>query len=371
MQVVDVLNLLNKWAPLTYSEEFDNTGLLVGSSHTKVKGILVCLDTLDTVVEEAVKNDCNLIVSFHPIIFSGLKSLSPKDHVTKSVTKAIKNDVAIIAVHTALDNLPGGVSGTMAKVLGLENTQVMMPKEGVMYKLITYAPSMVANQVREALFAAGAGALGLYQHCSFNSQGTGTFFPKKGAKPSVGKIGLQHEEAETQIQVSFLRHQKSAIIKSLKSVHPYQEVAYDILKLNLTCPDIGMGILGSLRKPTSIKTLLAKLKKDFNCVSIKHSKIHKQQVSKIAVLGGSGSFAIDRSKELGADVYITADLKYHDFFKGGDDFILIDIGHYESEQFTKDLIVDYLSKKITNFAPALPSMKVLKSNVKTNPISYY
>ena len=371
MQVADVLNLLDQWAPLAYSEEFDNTGLLVGSPNAEVTGIMVCLDALESVVQEAIDKDCNLIVSFHPIIFSGLKSLSPNDHVTRSVTKAVIHDIAIISVHTALDNLPTGVSGTMAKVLGLQNTQVLLPKTGVMHKLVTYAPSKVADQVREALFSAGAGALGLYEQCSFNTEGLGTFFPKDGAKPAVGETGQRHTEPETQIQVSFLSHQKSAVLKALETVHPYQEVAFDLIELSQGCPEVGMGLIGDLPKSISVDGLLAQLKKDFNCGSIKHSANNGQQISKIAVLGGSGSFAIDRAKQLGAQAYITADLKYHDFFKASEDFILMDIGHYESEQFTKDLIVEYLSKKITNFAPALTTIKVLKSNVKTNPISYY
>ena len=231
MQVVDVLNLLDQWAPLTYSEDFDNTGLLVGDPKSPLRGILVSLDTLEVVVDEAIKEDCNLIVSFHPIIFSGLKSLVPKDYVNKAVLKAIKNDIAIIAIHTALDNVPHGVSATMAKVLGLENTRVLMPKEHLMYKLITYTPNQDAETIRQALFSAGAGALGNYQECSFNLSGTGTFKPLAGANPTLGQIGIQHSEQETQIQVSFLRHQKNDLIAALKKAHPYEEVAYDLIPL--------------------------------------------------------------------------------------------------------------------------------------------
>jgi dinuclear metal center YbgI/SA1388 family protein len=371
MQVVDVLNLLDQWAPLTYSEDFDNTGLLVGDPKSPLRGILVSLDTLEVVVDEAIKEDCNLIVSFHPIIFSGLKSLVPKDYVNKAVLKAIKNDIAIIAIHTALDNVPHGVSATMAKVLGLENTRVLMPKEHLMYKLITYAPNQDAETIRQALFSAGAGALGNYQECSFNLSGTGTFKPLAGANPTLGQIGIQHSEQETQIQVSVLRHQKNDLIAALKKAHPYEEVAYDLIPLDQACPEIGMGLIGTLSQGLSFETLLENVKSGFHTECIKYSQNNLKEINSIAVLGGSGSFAIDKAKALGAQVYITSDLKYHDYFKGHENFALLDIGHYESEQFTKDLIVEYLSKKITNFAPSLPRVKVLKSNVKTNPISYY
>jgi dinuclear metal center YbgI/SA1388 family protein len=371
MQVADVLNLLDQWAPLAYSEDFDNTGLLVGDPKTEVRGILVSLDTLESVIDEAISEDCNLVVSFHPIIFSGLKSLKTEDYVTHSVVKAIKNDIAIIAIHTALDNMPHGVSAGMAQVLGLQNTRVLMPKNEVMYKLITYVPHQNAEQLRTALFKAGAGALGHYEECSFNVEGTGTFKPIEGAQPTLGQVGKQHSEAETQVQVSFMRHQKNALVRALKQAHPYEEVAYDLIPLNQACPEVGMGLIGTLPSNLSLEDLLKTLKTAFNCGCIKYSENGPKDIHTVAVLGGSGSFAIDQAKALGAQVYITADLKYHDYFKGQSDFTVMDIGHYESEQFTKDLIVDYLSKKITNFAPSLPIVKVLKSNVKTNPISYY
>ena len=371
MQVADVLNLLDQWAPLTYSEDFDNTGLLVGDPKAQVRGILVSLDTLESVIEEAIAQDCNLVVSFHPIIFSGLKSLKTEDYVTRSVVKAIKNDIAIIAIHTALDNMPHGVSAGMAQALALQNSRVLMPKQEVLYKLITYVPKKNAEALTAALFEAGAGALGNYEECSFSADGTGTFKPIAGAQPTLGEIGRRHTETETQVQVSFLRHQKSRLIAALKQAHPYEEVAYEVVGLNQSCLEVGMGLIGTLPKQLSFDALLEKLKTTFSCGCIKYSDNGPKEIHTVAVLGGSGSFAIDQAKALGAQVYITADLKYHDYFKGQEDFAVLDIGHYESEQFTKDLIVDYLSKKITNFAPSLPIVKVLKSNVKTNPISYY
>ncbi len=371
MQVADVLDLLDQWAPLTYSEDFDNTGLLVGDPGVELTGILVSLDCLESVVDEALARECNLIVSFHPIIFSGLKSLEPKDYVTKAVLKAVKHDIAIIAVHTALDNMPHGVSFGMAQILNLNHTRVLMPKDGVMHKLITYVPQKHAQQIRNALFEAGAGALGQYEECSFNLEGSGTFKPLEGAQPALGRIGRQHTEAETQIQVSFLSHQKKKVIEVLKKEHPYQEVAYDIIPLAQACPEIGMGLIGTLPKALTFEALLKKVKTAFNCGVIKHSAPTINKINTVALLGGSGSFAIDKAKALGAQVYITADLKYHDFFKGTEDFAVMDIGHYESEQFTKDLIVEHLTKKISNFATSLPKNKVVKSNVKTNPISYY
>ena len=363
MIIKDIANYLDELAPLKYAEDFDNVGLLVGDYKTIVTGVLVTLDTLESVVDEAIEKNCNLIVSFHPIIFSGLKRINGNNYVEKVILKAIKNDIAIYAIHTALDNSIKGVSAKMAEVLNLTNTEVLLPKKGLIKKLTTYAPTIDAEKVINALFKEGAGTIGNYNNCSFNMDGLGTYKGNEHSNPTLGKKGKFHIENETFISVIFEKHLQNNILKALFEAHPYEEVAYDIVTTDNSHQDIGMGMIGELTYPMNEKEFLFFLKEKFNLQSIRHSKFLNKSIKKIALLGGSGSFAIDVAKISGADIYISADFKYHDFFKAEKEIVLVDIGHYESEQFTKNLLVDYLTKKIRNFA-------IILSETSTNPINY-
>ena len=363
MTIKAVTDYLETWVPLSQAEDFDNVGLLVGDFKTKVTGVLVTLDTTETVIDEALNNNCNLIVSFHPIIFSGLKRINNTSFVERVVTKALKNNIAIYSMHTALDNAINGVSGKIADVIGLENKQILIPKLKTIKKLTTYVPHTAANVVKNALFKAGAGNIGNYENCSFNIQGYGTYKGNKFANPTIGKKGELHTEPETLISVTFQSHLENEIIKTLFKNHPYEEVAFEVVTLDNKNQHIGLGIIGNLAKPTNINNFIDLLKNKFKAKGIKTSALVRKTVKKIAVLGGSGSFAINNAKHAKADVYVTADLKYHDFFKADNKIILIDIGHYESEQFTKNLIVDYLTKKFLNFA-------IVLSKINTNPINY-
>lgn len=371
MTIKDVINLIEEFVPKAQAEDFDNTGLLTGHAANEVTGILISHDTLEGTVEEALTNKCNLIVSFHPIIFKGLKSLTGKNYVERTVIKAIKNDVAIYAVHTALDNSPRGVSAKMAEVIGLQNTRILIPKKGIIKKLTTYVPHDNAQKLRMALFEAGAGNIGNYDHCSFNIKGTGTYRGNEQSNPVIGNRGEDHTEPETYISVIFEKHYEGKILKALFKNHPYEEVAYEIHNLDNIHQQIGMGIIGSLPKPVKTEIFFNQLKEKFKLKVIRHSKIVKDHVQRIAVLGGSGSFAIENALNAGADVYITADLKYHDFYRAENSLILADIGHYESERYTKDILVQYLTKKITNFAPAFSKGRIIVSKYNTNPINYY
>ncbi len=371
MTIKDIATILEEIAPLAYAESFDNTGLITGDYQTKVTGVLVSLDSLETTVDEAIKYKCNLIVSFHPIIFSGLKKINGNNYVERTIIKAIKNDIAIYAIHTALDNSFSGVSAKMGEMIGLRNKQVLIPQKGIIKKLTTYVPHADAENLRNALFKAGAGNIGNYDHCSFNIEGKGTYRGNEASDPVIGKKGEDHTEPETFISLIFEKHLENKILKTLFENHPYEEVAYDIITLDNSHQQVGMGMTGELPENMDIENFLDLLKDKFNLKIIRHSKLIKPKVRKIAVLGGSGSFAIENAIKAGADIYITADLKYHDFFKAEDRIILADIGHYESEQFTKNLLVDYLTKKITNFAPALPEGKIILSKNNTNPINYY
>jgi dinuclear metal center YbgI/SA1388 family protein len=363
MTVQDVINHLQELAPLNYAEDFDNVGLLVGDKNQKVSGILVTLDTLEAVVDEAIENNCNLIVSFHPIIFKGLKKLTGKTYVERVVIKAIKHNVAIIAIHTALDNAFQGVNSIICDQLQLKNKKILIPQQGTLKKLQTYVPKDHAESLRSALFEAGAGNIGNYDSCSFNLQGTGTYRGNQDANPSYGEAGKLHKENETLISVVFQKHKQSKIVSALINKHPYEEVAYEITTLDNTNQYIGMGMIGELETEMNAEECLNYVKHKMNTAHIRHSKLIDRPIKKIVVLGGSGSFAISAAKAAGADLFVTADLKYHDFFIAENDIVLADIGHYESEQFTKSFLVDYLSKKITNFA-------VVLSKTNTNPVKY-
>ena len=363
MIVQDVINHIEDLAPLAYAEDFDNVGLLVGDQSKEVTGILVTLDTLPEVVDEAIAENCNLIISFHPIIFKGLKSINGKNYVERAVIKAIKNDIAIFAIHTALDNAFEGVNSELCKRLELNKISVLMPQVGTIKKLTTYVPKQDADTLRSALFEAGGGAIGNYNHCSFNNSGEGTFMGNDATNPTIGKPNQLSRIEEIQLQIIFAKHLESKILNTLFQSHPYEEVAYNIVTLENKNQDIGMGMIGELKTPLSDTQFLEFVKSKLNCGVIRHSKLLGKPIKKVAVLGGSGSFGIQAAKSAAVDAYLTADLKYHDFFAADDHILLMDVGHYESEQYTKNLLVTYLTKKIPNFA-------VLLSKINTNPVKY-
>lgn len=364
MKVKDVIQILEELAPQSYAEDFDNTGLLVGDRDQEITGVLVTLDTLESVVDEAISKNCNLIISFHPIIFSGLKKITGANYVQRVVLKAIENKIAIFAIHTALDNAWNGVNAKICETLNLSNRKVLTPQKRTIKKLITFAPISEADAIREALFSAGAGEIGNYSNCSFIQEGTGSFLGNNDSNPSIGKRGETHFEEEVQIGVTFQRHLEGKILSTLFETNSYEEVAYEITTLENTNQQIGMGMIGELVSEMQQTDFLVFLKKIMKTNCVRHSEITSKTIKKVAVLGGSGSFAIDAAKRAGADAFVTADLKYHDFFKAENDILLADIGHYESEQFTKELLHSFLNKKIINFA-------VVLAQTNTNPINYF
>lgn len=364
MTVSSITQILEELAPLDHAEDFDNVGLLVGDNSMKVEGILVTLDTIECVIDEAIAHNCNLIVSFHPIIFGGLKKLIGRNYVERTVLKAIKNDIAIYAIHTALDNVHQGVNGKICEVLGLKKTKILIPKKDTIRKLTTYVPSANSNNLKEKLFEAGAGNIGNYSNCSFTVEGTGSYKPGENSNPTLGKIGETHFEKETLVSVTYLKSHERNVLKSLVENHPYEEVAYEVYSLENSNQDIGMGMLGELEEAMSENQFLKHLKSVMNAQVVRHSELRGKPVKKVAVLGGSGAFAIGTAKASGADVFVTADVKYHQFYEAENKMVIADIGHFETEQFTKNLLVDYLTKKIPNFAIRL-------SESITNPIKYF
>jgi dinuclear metal center YbgI/SA1388 family protein len=363
MKIKEILSVLEEMAPLAYAEDFDNVGLLVGNPNWEATGTLVCHDALESVIDEAIAKNCNLVVCFHPILFSGLKKITGKNYVEKAVIKAIKNDIAIYAVHTALDNHLEGVNKIFCNALGLINTKILIPKTNFIRKLITYTIPENAEKLRNALFDAGAGNIGNYENCSFNSKGIGTYMGNEHSNPEIGERFEFVENEEIKIEVTFEKQLESKILKALFKNHVYEEVAYEIYELQNVNQNIGLGMIGELIVPMDGKEFLNLVKTKMQANGIRHSAFLEKPIKKVAVLGGSGSFAIKNAIQAKADAFLTADLKYHQFYEAENQLLLADIGHFESERYTKNYIVDFLRKKILNFA-------IVLSEENTNPVKY-
>jgi dinuclear metal center YbgI/SA1388 family protein len=364
MKIQEIISALEIMAHSSLQEHYDNVGLLTGSASWNCTGIICTLDVTEDVVKEAEEKKCNLIVAHHPIIFGGLRKLNGKNYAERTVIAAIKNDIAIYATHTNLDNVLSGVNGRIASVLGLKNVKILAEKENTLKKLYTFVPSGKAEDVRAAIFEAGAGQIGNYSECSFNSDGMGTFKASENSNPFVGNKEERHTEAETRIEVIFPAHLQSKVVAAMKVAHPYEEVAYDVVALANNHPATGSGVVGELETPFTENEFLTLLKQRFKVPVVRHSALLNRQIRKVAVCGGAGSFLIFKSLATGVDAFVTADMKYHEFFDANSSLLIADIGHYESEQFTIDLLQEVLAQKFPTFA-------VLKTGVNTNPVHYF
>jgi dinuclear metal center YbgI/SA1388 family protein len=363
MRIKEILTILEEMAPLSYAEDFDNVGLLVGNGETEATGILVCHDALESVIDEAIAKKHNLVVCFHPILFSGLKKITGKNYVERAIIKAIKNDIAIYAVHTALDNHKNGVNKIFCDALGLQNPKILIPKKNYIQKLVTYTVPENAEKLRNAILQTGAGTIGDYDFCSFNSTGYSTYQGNENSNPTVGNKGELTQTDEVKIEVVFEKHLQSKILKTIFLNHVYEEVAYEIYDLQNPHQNIGLGMIAELPSEMNEIDFLQLVKEKMMCGGIRHSVLTEKNIKKVAVLGGSGAFAIKNAIQAGADAYLTSDLKYHNFYEAENQLLLADIGHFESERYTKNYIVDYLTKKIPNFAVDL-------SQINTNPVKY-
>ncbi len=364
MKIGEILSFLNQWAPPAYQESYDNARLITGNQNDNCSGALISLDCIESVLDEAIQKNCNLVIAHHPIVFSGLKSITGKNYIERTIIKAIKNDIAIFAIHTNLDNMQHGVNAKIAEKIGLTNTSILAPKSDILRKLVTFCPIKEADSVREAMFDAGAGVIGNYDKASFNLEGTGTFRGNESSNPHVGEKGTMHKETECRIEVIYEISKETSILKAMKKSHPYEEVAYDIYVLQNSHQEIGAGMIGSLPEAMESRAFLQHLKDQFNCGLIKHTDLCKPKISKVAVCGGSGSFLLKNAIRAGADIFVTADYKYHQFFDADNQIIIADIGHYESEQFTGELIHAVLREKFPNFASQI-------SEINTNPVNYF
>jgi len=364
MKIADIIAHLESIAHPSLQEDYDNAGLITGSADWNCSGAIISLDATEAVVQEAIEKKYNLVIAHHPIVFKGLKKINGKNYVEQTIIKAIKNDIAIYAIHTNLDNISQGVNGMIARQLGLVNTNILSPSPDMVKKLQVFVPLQQAAQVRNAIFTAGAGHIGNYSECSFNSAGTGTFKAGRGSNPFVGEIGRQQQEEEIKIETIFPAWMEPGILAAMKAAHPYEEMAYDILPLANRHSGIGAGIAGELPAAMEEENFLRQIRNTFAAPVIRHTALTGRKVKKVAVCGGAGSFLISRAIAIGADFYITADVKYHEFFDADGRLVLADVGHYESEQFTIDLVEGFLREKFPTFA-------ALKTGVKTNPVRYF
>lgn len=365
MQIKDIIHVLENFAPPVYQENYDNCGLLTGNKNWICTGILCTLDTIETTIEEAKAKGCNLIVSHHPIIFSGLKKITGSNYVEKTIIAALKNDIAIYAIHTNLDNTINGVSRKMADILQLKNTKILAEKSGMLRQFSTYAPRKFSDEVKKVLFKNGAGNIGNYSECSFTGEGIGSFKPNEDAAPRIGKSGRREYVDEVKIECLLPTHVSvPELLRDLKNIGFYEEVAYNIVPLLNSSQDTGSGMIGELEQEMSETAFLAEIKQKFGLKLIRHTKLRDKPVKTVALCGGSGAFLIDRAKRAKADFYITADIKYHELFDAESQMVIADIGHYESEQYTIDLLFDILQSNFSTFA-------VLKTDICTNPVNYY
>jgi dinuclear metal center YbgI/SA1388 family protein len=364
IKIKDILQSIQQIAPISLQESYDNCGLLIGDEENIVSKVLVCIDVTEEVITEAIQMDCALIISHHPIIFKGLKKIVPKGPVERIVIQAISNNIAIAAMHTNLDNSNLGVNFKIAEKMKLESTSILQAREGMLKKIITFCPDSFAGNIRKAMTDAGAGHIGNYEECSFNMKGVGTFLANNMASPFVGQKHNLHEEPETRIEMIVPDYHVHKVVQALVSAHPYEEVAYDIYPLENHFQNAGAGFLGMLPDELTELQFLAFVKEIFGTETLRHTSFTGKKIKKIAVCGGSGAFLIQNAKAAKVDAFVTADIKYHDFFEVDGSMLLIDAGHFETEQFTKELIVELIRKKFPTFA-------VLNSEVNTNAVCYF
>lgn len=363
VRVADIVRHLEGFAPKITQESYDNCGLLVGNSSSEVTGILVALDCTEDVIEEAHKKGCNLVIAHHPIIFKGMKRITGTTYIERTVIKAIQKDVSIYAIHTNLDNHQFGVNFKIGQKLGLKNLRILSPKEGSLIKIVVFVPNDFVETVSQAMADQGAGQIGNYDQCSFKSVGLGSFRASNNSQPFVGSQGILHQENETRLEMLCRKENMDQVVSSLKKTHPYEEVAYDLIPLLNQDDYQGAGMIGVLESPVRTLDFLHFIKQEFNCGFLKHTEILSEYVQRIAFCGGSGSFLLSKAKAQGAELFITSDIKYHDFFDADGQILIADIGHFESEQFTVNLIEEILKEKNITFA-------IHFAETNTNPVKY-
>jgi len=363
MQIKEITNYIESIAPLSYQESYDNAGLIVGNDSDETNGALITLDVTEPVIDEAIRLKFKMIIAHHPLIFNGIKKINSSTEIGRCLIKAVKNNIAVYAAHTNLDNVKRGVNGKICDKIGLTNCRMLEPFNDKLRKLVVYTPEAYASQVQESIFKAGGGCIGDYDSCGYSLEGKGTFRGNKNTHPFVGEKGELHTEREVRLETIIPEIIKERVISAIKNVHPYEVVAYDLYPLDLNYPLAGSGMTGELPEPEDEDKFLRRIKETFKIKSIRHSSFLGKKIKKVALCGGSGSSLINQAIFSKADIFLTGDIKYHDFFRAENKIILADIGHYESEQYTKELFYDLLIKKFPKFAFRL-------SDINTNPVNY-
>ena len=365
MTIKEIIAPIEAFAPPIYQESYDNAGFQVGNPQAECTGALLTLDVTEAVVQEAIDKNCNLIIAHHPLIFKGIKRITGKNSLERIIIKAIQHNITIYAAHTNLDAMSMGVNYKIAEKLGIQRPQILQPVREKIYQLTTYVPVAEKEVVLNALFKAGAGAIGNYNEAAFTHEGTGSFKPNDAANPTIGTAGGPREYVnETRIEVIVPAAVKSKVLQSLFAAHSYETVAYNLVLLENENQTIGAGMIGTLPEPIPTQEFLKRIQTNMEAKVIRHTNLVKDTVQKIAFCGGSGSFLLNDALQQGADLFLTADYKYHQFFDAEDKIIIADIGHYESEQFTIEIFNDILNKNFSNFA-------ILLSQINTNPINYF
>lgn len=364
MKIQELITFLDSKCPPDFQEDYDNCGLIIGNAESEAKAALLCVDSTEDVVDEAIRSRCNVIISHHPILFNPIKKMTGATYSERVILSAIKHDISIYAMHTNLDNMVGGVNSKIADILGLKKPSILSPKRGKLLKLVTFCPQDKAELVRNAIFTAGGGVIGRYDLCSFNGQGIGTFRAGKNTHPYVGSKGKIHYENEVRIETIIPAHLERSIISALRLAHPYEEMAFDIYSLENTNPQVGSGMIGELPKPMKEKDFLALVMKNMQLECVRHSPLTARKIAKVALCGGSGSFLLREAIDAGAQALVTADFKYHQFFDADGKILIADIGHYESERYTPQIVYTFLKEKFPTFA-------ALISKTNTNPVKYF
>ena len=363
MKIKEIVSALERFAPLPLQDGFDNAGLQIGLTEAEATGALLCLDVTEAVLDEAIGLGYNLVIAHHPLLFKGCKSITGRDYVERCILKAIKNDIVIYAAHTNMDNAWGGVNFKIAEKLGLKNVRVLEPKEEALVKLVTYVPVAQAEEVRNVLFAAGCGCIGRYDSCSYNVEGSGTFRAQEGTHPYCGAVGELHTEAEVRIETIVPAYRKAEAVRALLKVHPYEEPAFDLYPLQNTWQQAGAGVIGELEKPETELEFLKRVKKTFEVECLRHNKLMGREIQTVALCGGAGAFLLPLAIRQRADVFLTGEIKYHEFFGWEDRLLLLEAGHYETEQYTQQLLQEIVKQ-------ACPSLPTRLTTVRTNPIHY-
>ena len=363
MKIKQVIRCIENYAPLRYQEDFDNAGLIVGDAEAETDAALLCIDITEDVIDEAISKKINLIISHHPVVFSGLKKFTGKTFTQRIIAKAIKYDIALYAAHTNMDNIAGGVNTKICEKLGLVNCKILQPRNNELVKIVVYVPESHAEKVRRAMFDAGAGNIGAYSNCSFNTQGKGTFLAGKNTKPFVGEAGKLHVEDETRVEMIATKNNLREIEKAIVRNHPYEEIAYDIYNVENAYENVGSGMLGDLPSPMTYDNFYEMLKNVFSLKIIRTTKPVSETISRVALCGGAGSFLLGEAIANQADIFISGDFKYHQFFDADGKITIADIGHFESEQFTTEIFYDIIKKNLPTFAAQFAEKSI-------NPIIY-